>query len=248
MKMTNSPAFPVSLKLKKPTDYYAVDLLSNSGLTQFNAKIYDLPGMTASPATLRKGQLLHHACYEEDVFQATPEAKMFVDGRGVTADELKANDDMIRHVLALSKVAKNTPMLQYFLKHKAAQFEKDFYCLINGVPFKVKPDAMIQEKSGYINDLKSTACKTREDFIDACTNYNYWRQAWLYLTGTGCKHFSFLGVSKSAVGKTFLVDVKNHKKEMKEAGEEALELIAMYCKLHPNYISKSLKLFVTNGR
>jgi hypothetical protein len=231
--MMNKP-----LQLIKPADYYTVDLLSNSGLSKFEAKIYDLPGFNVNPATLRKGSLTHLATYQQEEFFKESEAIDFL------LHKSPSNDTLVREVLRLSEVARNTPMVQYFLKNAATIYEQDFYCLINGIPFKVKPDAMLQIRAGFINDLKTTACRTREEFLSKFEEYKYWRQAWLYLKGTGCANFSFLGVSKTRPGTTFLVDVKNHKKEMKEAGEEALELLDMYVKLHPNYISNSLKLFV----
>lgn len=236
MKMTNN-----LLTLRKPADYYSLPLLSNSGIAAFEAKLHELPAFSVSQQTLRKGQLVHLATYQPEDFQKCPEVLGYANSEA----QIQANWKLLGEVRNLSDIAKATPIIKTYLGHKKAQFEQDIFCLIQlpdgrKVPVKIKPDAMIP---GHINDLKTTACSTREQFLEKFIEYKYFRQAWLYMTGTGCKNFTFLGVSKTKLGTTFLVDMKDHKKEVKEAGEVVLDLIRCYLERHPDYIRKSMLLF-----
>lgn len=217
-------------------NYYAVPLLSNSGLSAFRAKLLGEPTFSVAEATLRKGQLVHLATYQPREFERSPEFVSLLPGQVGTAQ----NRAVINECLKLSGIARSTPLLKMLLRNPAAIVEEDIYCLLNKVPFKIKPDLRIPN---HINDLKTTACRTRDEFIACFEQYGYWRQAWLYMEGTGCKNFTFLGVSKTVVGNTFLVSSKDFKKEIREAGKEALELIRLYLERHPDYVSKSLKLF-----
>lgn len=226
----NSP-----LQLRKKADYYSLPLISNSGLSQFYAKLFELPAFSVSAATLRKGQLVHQATYEEGEFHCCPEftayCKKEADGK---------TESLIWEVERLAAIARSSPIIAFYLKHKLAQFEVDWFALIDGVPVKVKPDAMIPN---HLNDLKTTACQSRDEFISYFDEYGYFRQAAMYLEATGCKNFTFLGVSKTRLGNTFLVDVKDFKKQMKDAREEVHERIRLYVKHNPKYIQESLKLF-----
>jgi hypothetical protein len=211
------------LNLITPTDYYQLPVLNNSGLSEFRNKLFGLPSFNVSEKTLRTGQLVHLAVYQPHLFASVGAAE-------------RTND-----IYKLASCARKCNVLQSFLKNPKTLFEADIYSLWNDlVPIKVKPDAHVPKLYGH--DLKTTATKTRLDFLDKFTEYGYWRQAYFYGTATGCKNYFFTGVSK-ANGSTFLVDVSQHKAEMKQAKIEVEELIKMYIEQYPKYIPQARKLF-----
>jgi hypothetical protein len=211
------------LSLITPADYYSVPVLNNSGLSDFRNKLLGLPSFNVSPKTLRTGSLVHAAVYQPHVFNEAPAAE-------------RTNE-----IYKLASCARTCRVLQSFLKHPKVLFEQDVYALWGGkVPVKVKPDAYIPGVMGH--DLKTTATRTKAEFVAKFDEYGYWRQAGFYMAGTGCKHYFFTGVSK-ANGNTFLVDVSQYKAEMKQARVELAELIRLYVEHYPKYIPNAKKLF-----
>ncbi|ARK13022.1 PD-(D/E)XK nuclease-like domain-containing protein [Fibrella sp. ES10-3-2-2] len=68
---------------------------------------------------------------------------------------------------------------------------------LTGLPLKAKIDCIVQPKQQHIIDLKTTACKTREAFLDSCLDYNYDRQGAFYLSSDpAAKYFEIVGVQK----------------------------------------------------
>lgn len=207
------------LTLKAPADYYQVPVLNNSGLSAFRNKLLGLPTFKVSEATLRKGQLVHLAVYQPHLLPA---------------------EETTSEILKLAAYAMKCKVLGKFITDSRTVFEEDIYALWEGkIPVKVKPDARLI-KDGH--DLKTTATKTRLDFLDKFSEYGYWRQAYFYRTVTGCKHYFFTGISKVNFN-TFLIDVSQYKAEMKQAKEEVHELIKLYVQQYPSYPITSRALF-----
>jgi hypothetical protein len=208
------------LTLATPTDYYQVPVLNNSGLSAFRNKLLGLPSFNVSEATLRKGQLVHLAVYQP---------------------ELLPMQEGVAEILKLAAYAMKCRVLQSFITDPKTVFEQDVYALWEDrIPVKVKPDA---RRGNAGHDLKTTATKTRLDFLDKFDEYGYWRQAYFYRTVTGCKHYFFTGISKVNFN-TFLIDVSQHKAEMKQAKEEVHELIKLYVQQYKSYPTESRKLFL----
>lgn len=206
------------LTLKAPTDYYQVPVLNNSGLSAFRNKLLGLPTFNVSAETLRKGQLVHLAVYQPELLPSPAAAE----------------------ILKLAAYAMKCRVLQSFITDPKTLFEQDVYALWEDqIPVKVKPDA---RRGNAGHDLKTTATKTRLDFLDKFEEYGYWRQAYFYRTVTGCKHYFFTGISKVNFN-TFLIDVSQHKAEMKQAKDEVHELIKLYVQQYPSYPITSRALF-----
>jgi hypothetical protein len=209
------------LTLLTPTDYYQVPVLNNSGLSNFRNKLLGLPSFNVSEATLRKGQLVHLAVYQP---------------------HLLSEAETTGEVLKLAANARRCRTLASFLADHRSVYEEDIYALWNrNIPVKVKPDVRIPGQYGH--DLKTTACKTRLDFLDKFAEYGYWRQAFFYKAVTKSKGYFFTGVSKVNFN-TFLVDVSQFPAEMKQAREEVHELIKLYVQQYPSYPSQARSLFV----
>jgi hypothetical protein len=208
------------LQLINPTNYYEVPVLNNSGLSAFRNKLLGLPSFNVSEATLRKGQLVHLAVYQPHLLPA---------------------EETTGEILKLAAYAMKCRVLQSFITDKATVFEEDIYALWQDrIPVKVKPDA---RKGNSGHDLKTTATKSRLDFLDKFEEYGYWRQAYFYRTVTGCKNYFFTGISKVNFT-SFLVDVSQFKPQMKQAKAEVHELIKLYEEQYPSYPLTARKLFV----
>jgi hypothetical protein len=211
------------LNLLVSKDYYQVPVLNNSGLSDFRNKLFGLPSFNVGAQTLRTGQLVHLAVYQPHLFNQMAAAE-------------RTND-----IYKLASCARKCSVLQTFLKNPKTLYEQDIYALWDGlVPVKVKPDAHVPKLYGH--DLKTTATKTKAEFVEKFEQYGYWRQAAFYSAVTGCKGYFFTGVSK-ANGNTFLIDVSQYKAQMKQGKIEVAELIRLYVEQYPKYIPKARTLF-----
>lgn len=202
-----------------PDQYYSNPIISNSGLGAFWAKLSDSSGMSAKPETLIFGQNMHLGIYE-------PEKLIHQDTKE------------FRKCLRMVEAGRKTPVLSGFLKNKETVYEKPYYALIDGVPVKVKPDAFIP-KSRLGHDAKSTATNSLEAFLESMKKYGYWRQAALYMDATGGRNWYFTAISKTEPHKTFIVDCKQYKAEVKQGRIEYREFLRLFVKYNPNYLKEA---------
>lgn len=223
-------------------DYFAAPVLSNSRLKGEILK--------ASPATLRTGQLLHAAVYEPHIFKASPEHLAY----SATAVATPAARQM-QQILRLAAVARANPLISHFLASPNAIFEREIYTLLTAVPgfppavavpFRMKADGLLYTcpallKCKAVQDLKSTACKTKAAFLATFDEYGYWMQAHIYQLITGAKNFYFIGVSKSEPHQTFTVDTGDHREEMAAAKRLFPMLLRRYIETNPRYIGQAQK-------
>jgi hypothetical protein len=216
------------IQLINPDFYYTNPIISNSGLGSFKSKLIGTQGMKAGFATLLFGQLMHMAIYEPEEYNKA---------------EKMPSDKLTRQCERMAEAARKTPVLAGFLKDKRTVYEKPYYAIINGVPVKVKPDALLG-KIGH--DAKSTACRTFDEFISKFVEYGYWRQAALYMDATGGRNWLFTGITKSEPHKTFLVDCSKFKAEVKAGRIEYLELLRLYVQYHPDYLKKAFEYLKLN--
>jgi DNA sulfur modification protein DndC len=225
----------VDLK-RPPVDYFGAPVLSNSRLSHPD-------GLDVKESTLRLGTLVHAGVYEPAVFEASAEYKAHLAGLpgncfNLAPDTVTENDKLMRHVLAMRDSALKCPVLASMLKRPEAEVELETFALLWGViPVKVKLDLKV-DKSGH--DLKTTACRSRAEFVSKFDKYGYWRQAVLYKEVHGLKNFYFTGVSKSAPHDRFLVDTSQYKAEMKTAKIELENMLIAHLTKYPEYITESL--------
>lgn len=128
-------------------------------------------------------------------------------------------------------------MFQSFLKqpfcaqvHKSFDKQFELYCddlpfEYNGVkfklPFKMRADF---RRRPFMADLKSTACTTQKSFEAACEQFDYDRQAAVYMKMTGDKSFMLIGVSKVKPYNVFQVAIKDGDERHKSGVEKMNEL------------------------
>lgn len=218
--------------------YYKSPLLSNSECSKLYAELQGVPGMKAKAATLRTGQLLHLAIYQEPDFIATPEFRdtaLGLDG---------ASPVTINLVQRMARAAKDKcPVLRSFLNNKTVRFEEPIavYFANLGCYVKVKPDASTRNRAGkivYLHDAKSTATTSLAAFLETFKTYGYWRQAVLYMAATGAKNMFFTGISKSEPHQVWTVSAKEHKAELAAAKAELLDIIDAFLQFNKTHQAK----------
>lgn len=183
--------------------YFDVDYVSNSSLGEFKRFLNNEPAFQCKQETLDEGSLMHLAAFEKEKYAAKPPHPRI--------------DNMI------AELERN--MIYKFMRfHKEAKIEHEYYfrCKHTGVMIKGKIDMRLFDT---IADLKGTSCTTHDSFKASVTAYDYNRQAAIYLDGTGCKTFTFFGLSKKAPHKTFTHTFNHNDREIKAGREEYIYLI-----------------------
>jgi hypothetical protein len=228
--------------------YYKSPLLSNSAVSAFYAELLGLRGMKAKAATLRTGQLLHLATYQEADFIATAEVTDLKAGGDANIKTL----NLVQRMAAAAKhPISGCPVLRSFLNNKLTRYEVPVAALLDkpAVYFKVKPDAALYNRAGtkitYLHDLKSTATTNKTAFLETFTEYGYWRQAFIYMFVTGAKNMFFTGVSKAEPHQIYTVDCKNYKAEIAEAKQQMLSAIETWLEAHPKHLERCQKYLNT---
>lgn len=82
--------------------------------------------------------------------------------------------------------------------------------------------------TGMVADLKSTACTSQKSFENACIQFGYYRQMWLYCKLTGAKRAIIFGVSKSKPHNVFVVRILENDENWKLGEREITKLAYKY--------------------
>lgn len=81
---------------------------------------------------------------------------------------------------------------------------------------------------GMVADLKSTACTSQNAFENACKQFGYYRQMWLYCKLTGVKRAIIFGVSKTKPHSVFIVKLAEGDDKWIEGEKEINQLAFKY--------------------
>jgi hypothetical protein len=98
-----------------------------------------------------------------------------------------------------------------------------------GVPMTYTPDDS-NRKRKLVNDLKTTVCKSLEDFTISAFKYGYFRQGVTYSMGEKAKDYYIIGINKFPPYTIFLVHLqaKEFKRQMKYVEHELKWLLYFY--------------------
>jgi hypothetical protein len=185
--------------------YFDVDHVSNSSLGAFKRFLNGEPEFQCKQETLDEGSLMHLAAFEKEKYIIHP------------------NHPHPRIDNMIVELEKN--MIYRFMRfHAEAKIEHEYYfrCKFTGAMVKAKVDLRLFNS---LADLKGTSCTTQDSFKASVTAYDYNRQAALYMDGTGCKTFTFFGLSKKHPHKTFTRSFNSTDKEIQAGREEYIYLI-----------------------
>lgn len=94
------------------------------------------------------------------------------------------------------------------------------------------------KKAFKIWDLKGTKCESEKDFIKKSREYDYFRQAALYLSAPGIKEFEFIGQSKGAGHSLYFLNVHDYPHLLQEGKDELNHLIDIHLVLRKHYERK----------
>lgn len=190
-------------------EYFAHPAVSNSFLGQIWGQMH---GAEPNPITEKNstfGRRFHTATLESHLYEP--------------------QFDKDEHtIMAMAKSAKINVGFLYAITRLECQIEKPVFFEYCGVQCKIKPDA---KWGKVVWDLKSTAATSMAQFLESMDKYDYWRQAHLYSVGAQSERFNFLGVSKSAPHRTFVIDIRDFPEKMAEAKIKTEQILNFYKQL-----------------
>ncbi len=94
----------------------------------------------------------------------------------------------------LARVARNDRFLWWALRFSRKESMQLWNDPVTGLALKARLD--IVHKKQLVVDIKSTSCKSYDDFLASCDRYDYDRQAAFYLDSVGARRFVFVAVQK----------------------------------------------------
>jgi hypothetical protein len=116
---------------------------------------------------------------------------------------------------------------------KGARTEVEYNKVYRGVWVKLFVD-IDKAPEGY--DLKGTSCQNEREFIKASRNYDYFRQAALYMAVCKFKAFTFIGQGKKITPHPlFFLPVMDFPIYLEEGREELHQLIDIHIQLRKHY-------------
>lgn len=209
--------------------YFGLELISASrlGIVKCLRDGLDLPSV--SKEALDFGKQLHQAAFEPEKYEA-----------GLRDDP--AYKKNYHKIQAMLKACMDNPMFFELIKSPGfAEYVHFFDEPRYGLKCKIKMDKYLPAVRTIL-DLKSTAAKTLQEFMDSIIKYGYDRQGAFYLDGTEATKFVIIGVSKTWPHKTFTVILfYNH--EIIEKGRIGYEeLIDYYMQMEVKPDFKKLML------
>ena len=130
-----------------------------------------------------------------------------------------------KHVTNMVAKLEAHPVVKKLME--GAMCEKKRKTFLNGV--KVAYILDIHQKHKLRGaDLKTTSCKTFEDFVASAIAYGYIRQGETYKVAEGLKEFIFVGIQKEPPYNVYILDVSLYPEEIKYAIEELEFLLYFY--------------------
>lgn len=116
---------------------------------------------------------------------------------------------------------------------RGAETEVECYFIYRGALILLYFDI---KKAFKVWDLKGTGCMSEKDFIKKSREYDYFRQAALYLAAPGIKEFEFVGQAKKVSGHPlFFLPVMDYPHLLQEGREELHQLIDIHLVLRKHY-------------
>ena len=172
-------------------DHRALPQLSNTDLSNLKAGILGQL-RRPNPVALAFGSHFHAATLEPATYART-------DERGVKWAELEMLARQVRRQrYCRDLLHRGTPELTHTATHTAT-----------GVAVKVRPDLLIRSRAGRqltLVDFKTTSAPDYAHFLATTEQYDYDRQAALYLDVLGATRFLIIGIQKKSPHEVWLFD------------------------------------------
>lgn len=104
-----------------------------------------------------------------------------------------------------------------------------------------------QKKKRVGADLKTTTCRSAEDFIKKAREYGYFRQGITYSKAANLKAFYFIAVTKEKQPKVFVLHIQSHPEDIRYA-EQELKFLLYFFKNYGNIIGESERLEISEPK
>lgn len=166
------------------SDYRALPRWANSDLSALAAHVFGKKPIKASADTLAFGTAFHTLILEPEQYKTHLSANPMSDQSENTLYDMYLSvrgDDLLFNILLNAE----TEQVRTWIDPTT------------GLPCKAKIDAIALPRRVHVIDLKTTSCRSKNEFIDTCHDYDYDRQAAHYLSSDPAfKFFEFVGVQK----------------------------------------------------
>jgi hypothetical protein len=120
-------------------------------------------------------------------------------------------------VARMEEKFKSHPVIKKLMDGATCEIKKK--TLLNGVKVTYILD-IHQKKKRRGSDLKTTACKTLEEFIKSAIDYGYFRQGVTYKAAENLLEFIFIGLQKEPPFNVYILDISLYPEEVKYSIEE----------------------------
>lgn len=176
-------------------EYFRLKAWNNSGLGNLYYHARGIPQPDSPTRAFHFGSAIHRMILEPQWW--------IPDDWKLTTAELRAVEGMA-----------NAATKDVFLTTTIQQSRREQICTWKDgetkLPCKIKVDAL--PPSEFMIDLKTTSASTRLEFLEACTKYEYDRQAVMYMDGAKRSRMIFIGIQKRAPYELYYYEVEPGKR------------------------------------
>ena len=168
----------------------ALPQVSNTDLSELKAQILGQL-RKPNPQALAFGSHFHSATLEPATYARTAEKCPWAQ-----LEQLARQ--VRRHRYCRDLLYRGTPELTHTATHTAT-----------GVQVKIRPDLLVTSRAGRLTtliDFKTTSCQDLPHFLASVEQYDYDRQAALYLDALSADRFLIIGVQKKATHAVWVFD------------------------------------------
>lgn len=182
---------------------------SHSGLEQVKKSILGYPQFVGGEVYLVFGTTLH--------------SQFLIAGTQPTHEHHTVEE--VRHLAAMLNKLRTHPIVCAFMVDSTR--EQKIFVKVDEVLMAMILD--IEQKAKKVGaDLKTTSCRSYEDFVEKAKEYGYFRQGHTYMVGAKLKKFYFIGIQKAPPYHIFILDVAGWPEELEYAAAELKFLLYFY--------------------
>lgn len=186
---------------------------SHSRMDNMRKMLLGLPLFKGGEHFLKFGSALH---------------EMFLENISTTFNTLSKPEK--RKIVAMVNALNSHPVVKSLMKDSIR--EEKIYGYLFGVYLALILDAK-QPKLNRGFDLKTTNCRTKQEFENKIEEAGYVKQGFIYKKITGLKDFYFIAINKEPPHPIFIVDMAKYKMEEKYA-EQELKFLTYFYKHYGN--------------
>lgn len=186
-------------------NYYQHPSISNSMLSDYEKKLFNLPSFGNRDKANQFGQLVHCLILEKDCD---------------CVDVSLLSDDEIRTIKEITKNALTNKFIAWLRQWTSKEKEIYWSEQNTGLPCKSKLDSLFKKT---VIDLKTTTAKTEKAFRKSIIEFNYHRQGAFYIDSVQAKRFIIVGLQKQAPFNIWKIEIS--KAELADGRKKYLQLL-----------------------